>query len=249
MKENALTVTEENNPPVATINDALLQIVMRKDIDPDRLEKFLDLQIKVETRQAEKDFAEAMASFQGSCPIIKKTKGVNFTSKSGSTTKYNYSPLDEIVHIIKPLLEQNGLSFSFDIQPSGDRGLCCLLTTIGHRGGHSKSFRYEFPDIHDDTRMNESQRRKSALTFAKRAGLENALGIVTTEEDDDARRAVDAPISKEQVEEIGRLMKLTDTNEKVFLKFCQCDSFSELSDYDAKKAITALKTKRAKCIK
>lgn len=234
---------EKEEEPVTTMQTALLEIVKRTDIDPDRLEKFLDLQIKMEERQAKQAFQKAMAGFQRNCPVIAKNKKINFTSKSGNTTKYNYSPLDEIVSIIKPILGEWGLSYSFDIKPFNETK-DELITTISHEGGFEKDFSHYFRPLHDDTRMNESQRGKSAITYAKRAGLENALGIVTTEEDDDARRAVDTPASQEQIDNILALMEKTDTTEKRFLSFMKVASIEEMSAYEAKKAITALKQKR-----
>jgi len=228
------------------IQSAILQIVQRTDIDPERLEKFLDLQFKAEAKQAATAFQQALAGFQGDCPIIVRTKKINFTSKTGNTTKYNYSPLDEIVHVIKPILTKWGFSYTFDIKTTQDPQTNELVTKIYHSQGHSESFSYFYNNLHDDQRMNLSQRAKSAITYAKRAALENALGIVTAEDDDDARRANDNPISEAQLEEIKKLIKATKTKEADFLSFLKVESISDLTEFEAKKALHALKQKRAK---
>lgn len=240
--ENPLEIKKDTS-----MQDALIAIVQRTDIDPDRLEKFLDLQIKMENRQAERAFNDAMAGFQGECPIIKRTKKTDFTSKSGNQTKYDYSPLDEIVHIIKPIMSKYGLSYSFNVEENESRSK--LIVKIKHKDGHTETFNLEFEPMHDDARMNISQRRKSALTYVKRAGLENALGIVTAGEDDDAKRAIDTVASAEQLESIKDLMLKTDVTEEMFLKKYKVDSFKELSAYDAKRAIVALKERRSVCTK
>lgn len=228
------------------IQSAILEIVQRKDIDPERLEKFLDLQFKAEAIHAKKAFQQALASFQGECPIITKTKSVNFTSKTGNTTKYNYSPLDEIVFMIKPILTKYGFSFTFDIQLTENPELGLLKTKIYHAEGHSEEFVYYFPRVHDDQRMNMAQRVKSALTFAKRAALENALGVITAEEDDDARRSEDIEATDKQIKEIKRLIKATKTDETTFLTWLKAEAIESLTALDAKKAIHALKQKKAK---
>ena len=229
-----------------SMQEALLEIVTRKDIDPDRLEKFLDLQIKMENRQAELAFNNALAQFQGDCPIIQKSRKIDFEAAKGRV-KYNYSPLDEIVHIVKPLLSKYGLAYTFDIKAG--QGTSELITTITHRDGFSKTSSYTFDTIHDDGRMNSSQRRKSALTYAKRAGLENALGIVTSEEDDDARRAVNDPITAGQIEEIQELIRVTKSDVPKFLAFLNVKSLEDMSEYEGRRAIMALKEKRAQCSK
>jgi hypothetical protein len=242
----ALEIKKDNSVKEFNMQDALMQIVQRSDIDPERLEKFLDLQIKMENRQAEQAFHAAMSAFQGECPIIKRTKKTDFESKSGGKVKYDYSPLDEIVFIIKPILAKHGLSFSFDLK-EGDK-TSTLFIDISHKDGFCKRFTYPFDTIHDDGRMNLSQRRKSALTYAKRGGLESALGIVTSGEDDDARRAIDNMITGAQLNQIKELLASTKTDEKAFKDFVMVKDFAELSEYDAKRAISALKAKRSKNI-
>lgn len=233
----------KENETNISIQDALIQIVQRTDIDPDRLEKFLDLQIKMENRQAERAFNDALAEFQGECPVITKNKKTSFTSKSGSTTAYDYAPLDEIISVIKPILSKHGLSYAFDLQET--EHISKLLTTIFHKDGFSKTFTYSFDTIHDDARMNSSQRRKSALTYAKRAGLENALGLVTTGEDDDAKRAINNPITPEQISTIKDLLPKATVKEQDFFDKFKITAFAEMDEALAKKAIFQLKARRA----
>lgn len=247
-KNNPIVLLDENEsaPAVPSFESALLKIVERSDIDPERLEKFLDLHAKTQARAASIAFFDALAGFQGDCPIIPRSRKVDFTSKTGNTTKYNYAPVDEIVHIIKPHLMKWGLSFSFDIKKTDKESENELLVTVRHRGGHAETTSYFYNPLHDDQRMNQSQRAKSAITYAKRAGLENALGIVTADEDDDANRALDTTVSEAQLDEIRQLMAQTDTKEKGLLSYLKVDKFEQLSSLEAKKAIHALKQKRSK---
>lgn len=226
-----------------SIQSAILEIVKRDDINPDRLEKFLGLQIRMEERQAKVSYNNAMAAFQAECPIIKKTSKVDFKSSSGKQTKYNYSALDEIVHETKAPMTKHGFSYSFDVQTVNDTRSKIFLT-IAHRDGHEKVFEYEFNSLHDDTRMNSNQRQKSAITYAKRAILENGFGVVTAEEDDDARRAIDTPITDKQRKEIESIVKKASIKESALFNFLKVKSLDDLSSYEAKKAIHALKIKR-----
>ena len=221
------------------IQNALMEVVKNPEIDPVRLEKFLDLQIKMEDRQNLQAFNDSFAKFQNDCPIIPKTKKVAF-----GKVDYSYAPLDEMVYLIKPIMGKNGLSFSFNISSDSDIGMMILTTVISHKNGCSKSFQYFFNPLHDDARMNDSQRRKSAITFAKRSALENALGVVTAECDDDARRAVDNPATQEQLVKIHSLLKTTDTPEGQFLAYLKIESLEMLSAVDAKKALNLLNSKR-----
>lgn len=218
------------------VESAILEIVKRGDVDPARLEKFLDLQVKMEERQAERELSEALAMFQSECPTIRKTK-------KGHNS--NYAPIDEIVHIIRPILKKHGLSYSFNTNKINDNEKE-MTVTVRHTGGGKFESSYVFPALDDGGRMNSSQRGKSANSYAKRTLIENALGLVTADEDDDARRAVDDPASDEQLSNIKKLMEATQTTEERFLKYMKVEKLKEMSVYDAKRAITALKQKRSK---
>lgn len=226
-----------SNEPI-DIQSRILDIVADPNIDPDRLEKFLDLQFKVEARQAEVAFNDALARFQDECPAIIKDKKVSFKQ-----TNYAYAQLDEMVCTIRPIMAKYGLSFSFNIK-SIDPSTNELVTTVKHKAGHSVESSYFFDPMSEGGAMNGSQRRKSALTYAKRAGLENALGLVTANEDDDARRATDNPADSEQVELIEGLIKETSTDKKALLNYFKADSVKDLTYPQAKECITLLRQKK-----
>ena len=221
------------------VESPLIALAERTDLDPEKLEKLLDLHERHLAKQQESAFLLSMSAFQGDCPTIVRKKKVEF-----GKTKYDYAPLDEIVEIIRPIMAKHGLSYFFDTKSDGN--ILTVETTICHRDGFKKTFSYQSDSLHDDARMNSSQRRKSALTYSKRACLENALGLVTAGEDDDARRAIDKPISEDQAKEIAQLVEKTNSNEKQFLAFLKVDDIQELSFHEAKKAINMLKQKRAK---
>lgn len=239
---------EEPTPPIIQenqIQSALIEIVKRTDIDPDRLEKFLDVQIKMEERQQEKAFNKALAGFQGDCPIIPKSKKVNFKSNSGNTTQYNYAPLEEIAEVIKPHLDKWELSYRFKVKEIDDKKHE-LITVISHSLGHSEESGLPFNPIHDDQRMNTSQRRKSALSYIKRTGIENALGLVTADEDDDARSAVDREATESQIKQIYALIEETKSNLPDFLNFLQVESLETMSEQEANRGLNALITKKTR---
>lgn len=229
---------KEENHPVVSIQSALLDIVQRKDIDPERLKQFLDLQIEQEDRQARMAFMHAMAGFQGECPVIPKSKRVNFKS-----VDYRYSPIEEMTRLITPITKKWGLSYTFDIRKTDNPTENNLVTIISHEAGFSKEFNYYFENTHSDDRMNNSQKAKSAITYAKRAALENALGIVTGGEDTDAHEPVgDATVP--QMAEIKTLIDEVKPDMSRFLKFLGAENIDSLTAAQAERAIHGLKQKR-----
>jgi len=67
----------------------------------------------------------ALSAFQGENPEIKKTKHVDFTTKTGQRVDYWYAPLDEFVSTIRPFLAKHGLSFTHE--EAGEGKIRCVL--------------------------------------------------------------------------------------------------------------------------
>lgn len=236
--------TELAEPAEFDIRKTLVDLTQNPDIDPERLEKFMTLQERWEDRQAQKAFNEAMARFQGECPTIKKKKKVDFTSRSGNRVKYNYSPLEEITGLIKPIMDKHGLAFTFSTKPA-EENETTLMVKISHVMGHSEVTEWTFPAVHDDQRMTMSQRKKSALSYAKRAGLENALGIVTEEEDDDSRGTEEELLTDLQNKKLHALIKETNTNRDEMKAYFKLESMKDMTKTQAETAIHMLETKKA----
>lgn len=221
------------------LDGPLAQLASRTDIDPEKLEKLLDIQIQWENRQRETAFMDAFSAFQEECPIIRKNKKVNYNK-----TNYSYATFDEMVYTIKPILTKHGLSFAFDT--AIENGMLIVKTIITHRLGHSVTYRYTTEAIGDAGAANMTQKRKSALTYAKRASLENALGLATEGDDDDAQRAADRMASEELIKRVNDLIEITGVDMETFLSYSKVKSVSELTESKAKKAILALEAKESK---
>lgn len=176
--------TEIIAQPNQSVNvEALISQGIDKGLSVDTMERLLAMRRELKAEFAKEAFDRSMAAFQSECPIIGKSKAVNFTSKrTGSKTSYSYAPLDEIIKQVKPLLQRHGFSYSFDTQTNG---MVTNFCTVTHELGHSKTNKFEVP-IDKEAYMNEQQKFGSANTFGKRYAFLNAFGILTGDEDDDS---------------------------------------------------------------
>lgn len=145
------------------------------------MEKMFALRERVKAEKAREEFVKALSQFQDDCPVIKKTKQV--LNKDGRSVRYTFAPLDAIVSQIKKPLKANGLSYRWETT-SGDKKMTatCIVT---HTLGHSERSSFEVP-VDSEGFMTAPQKVASALTFAKRYSLCNALGIATSDDDTDA---------------------------------------------------------------
>jgi len=178
-----MTAIEKVNKVLVQDNsvESLISQAIAGNVPVETLERLFGLREKVKAEKAREAFVDAMAVFQSNCPVIKKTKKV--MNKDGRTIRYTFAPIDSIVEQIKSPLASARLSYTWDVKE--ETGKITAICTITHALGHSSTSSFSVP-IDQEGYMTAPQKVASALTFAKRYTLCNALGISTGEEDTDA---------------------------------------------------------------
>jgi hypothetical protein len=171
---------------------------IEKGLPVETMEKLFALREKVKAEYAKEEFMRAMANFQKDCPIIEKKNAVK--NKSGQVV-YHFANLGDIVEQVKKPLGDNELSYDFVTEDLKDfLKVTCVVT---HSLGHSKSSSFQIP-IGTEAYMTDVQKYGARLTFAKRYAFCNALGILTNDEDIDAKENQKVNISKEIVEQVEK---------------------------------------------
>lgn len=160
----------------------LIELAISTNADIEKLEKLMALQERWEAKEAKKAFYQALSNFQRECPVIKKNRTVDFTSKDGrGRTNYNYANLASIEEQIKEPMAKYGLSKTFKQDHSKSIEVTCC---ISHVDGHS-----ECVSMHSNSdttgNKNSIQAIGSAVTYLQRYTLLSALGITTADEDKD----------------------------------------------------------------
>jgi DNA-binding transcriptional regulator YiaG len=202
VEAEVLAQSKEIIPQENTIVNFNVESLMAKAIEhglsPETMEKFLAMRMQLKQEWAKEQYNKAMALFQSECPTIVKTKGVK--TKSGIVA-YKYAPIESIVEQVKPYLQKNGFSYStgMEVLPDGVRVVC----KVTHIDGHSEESAMQVPLGTKTEIMSQSQVTAAASTFAKRYAFCNAFGILTGDEDTDAR-----PQEKEEVFDDSQVLKL-----------------------------------------
>jgi ERF superfamily protein len=227
-------------PQEATSIVQLLHLAVERGTPVAELKELVDLHERMERRQAEKDFAEAMAAFQRECPQIKKSSTASVVTKSGGKYSYTYAELDEIVRTVGPILAQHGLSYTWDT--AVDKSLLTCTCVVRHIGGHHVESRFTLPTDASSPGMNSQQAVGAALTYARRQSLVAAIGLTMTDEDTDG---IDpTPITEDQVTMILDLLQETGANHQKFLEYINATSVSLIRASDFDRAVRALRAKR-----
>ena len=172
----------------------LLQLAVEKDIDVDKLEKLMAMQERWNEQQAKKEYYASLSKFQMECPPILKTK-------AGYDKRYYYTPLDQIIKVIKEPLFNNRLTYRWE-QENKDKRIVvtCIIT---HVSGHSEKTTLE--DLADTSgSKNAIQAMGSTVQYLRRYTLESVLGIATSSTDVDGQQPKEKTVklSKEASSEL-----------------------------------------------
>lgn len=162
--------TTENNSFLALMQTALTT----PNMDVSVLKDMLAMQKEVMVQQAIIDFNNDFSEMSREIPVIAHTK------KSYSTT---YTPLEDIVNIIRPILSKYGFSVSFNNNQVA-AGFITITCQLRHKGGHMIENMLTLPTEAATKGMNAMQAIGAAISYGKRYTLCGILNIATTADDD-----------------------------------------------------------------
>ena len=168
--------------PIGLDAEALIMKGIEAKVPVETMERLLAMREKLNEEKAKTEFFKALAGFQSDCPIIHKNKKV--MQKNSNQVRYSYASLDSIVKQVSPHLAKWGLSYMFKSETVNSS--IVQTCEIRHFLGHAESSSFTIP-IDPDGFMGDAQKSGSASTYAKRYALTNALGILTSDDDDDGQ--------------------------------------------------------------
>lgn len=240
----ARPATEQRAPAVRSASASmadLLYMAVERGTPVAELRELVALHGLMEQRQAQQDFAAAMAAFQAECPSIKKASTAKFSTRSGGEMSYTFAALDEIAATVNPILAKHGLSYTWDANVQG--GTLTCVCTVRHCNGHSTSSSIALP-MDSASAMSSQQKVGSAYTFARRLSLTSALGLTTTDDDTDGRDERGANITPEQADTLAALVDEVRVSVPRFLKAFGASSFDTIPANRYAEAVQALEKKR-----
>lgn len=165
----------------ATTPLSLLEQALAKGVDLDQLQKLMDLQERWEKKEAKKAFLDARARFQTLVPVINKKKKASINSAKGNYS-YRFADLGVISAAIKDALNECGLTYRWEFDESGGKQKVTCI--ISHRDGHEEATTME-AGLDSTGGKNDIQQKGSTNTYLQRYTLIGALGLSTSDEDND----------------------------------------------------------------
>lgn len=148
-------------------------------------------------------FFEALMQVQAELPEIKKTREARVSTQKGGMYSYKYADLATILRSAMPILHKHGFVIIHYPEFEGDDVL--VKTVLRHISGHSESVTVRI------RRGVTPQDAGSAITYARRYGIQCLLGIAADDDDDAA--AVTEAIRDNELSEVASMLDEAETLE------------------------------------
>jgi len=203
----AVRLPDEAQLPAPRNELELIQrLALDPRVDPDKLQRLLEMRFAVEQRDAELQYREAMSRLQPRLPIINKRGKIILMRDGQFKGETRFARWDDIHRGCMPLLCEEGFSVSFnteDVPPNKTR----ILITVSHRAGHSETSSVTLPAIDESPGKGNVQKAGSVFSYGRRYAFCDAFNILTEEQDDDGTGGVPKPITLEQKNQILNLLQ------------------------------------------
>lgn len=206
---------------VADYGASLMAVIAKAARDPnvdiDKMERLLQMQERVEARQAEAAFSQAMNKAQSDMRPIA-------ANASNPQTKSRYATFDKLDRVLRPIYTDNGFSLSFDEGESPKPDHVRVLCYVSHVAGHTRTYHRDMPADGKGAKggdvMTKTHAAGAAGSYGARYLLKGIFNVAVGEEDDDGNESHARPnlIGDVQWAEIISLIEATNTETA---KFCE----------------------------
>lgn len=231
----------ERAAPAASFGQWLMEAMRDPTIPAEKLQVMMQMRREVLSDQAREAFHEHFAAFSAELPQVARDGTVDLGPGKG---KYNFTTIEAMDEILRPLLAKHGLALSF--ASSDDKDLIVVTGTLSGWGWERTST-YSLPPDTGPGR-NALQARGSSRRYAKRYITDDLCNVVRKGKDDDGRGAMEALIDPTQIAQLTDLIKATKTDEKNFLAMMVsgAESLADIRQRDFNRLLMALQLKRGK---
>ena len=188
---NAVTKVQEPGTQVAEYSASLLEVISRAASDPnvdiDKMERLIAMQERIQTRDAETAFNQALNAAQSEMRPIA-------TNASNPQTKSRYATFDKLDRVLRPIYTAHGFSLSFDEGDSPKEEHVRVLCYVSHVCGHTRTYHRDMPADGKGAKggdvMTKTHAAGAAGSYGARYLLKGIFNVAVGEDDEDGNTVV-----------------------------------------------------------
>ena len=189
------------------------RLAANPDVDPEKLQKFMEMQEHILDRNAKQAFNAAMTKTQNKIELV-------VAKSDNAQTGSKYANLKEVLIKAKPIYTTEGFSLMFYEGESKKEGHKRVCVDIMHEQGHTEQrygeFAIQTTGIAGKAMMTQIHGEGSAFSYGRRYLTCMIFNIPTGEDDDGNAAGKEDPkfTTKAQKKEIEGLFKTLKLSEK-----------------------------------
>ncbi len=205
----------------------ILEYAIEKKLEPEQIEKFWEIQQKIDKENARRAYTVSMVKAQAN--IKKVTK-----NKRNDQTNSNYADLTAVCEMATPIHTAEGIALSFYEGESKKDGVARTCVDIIHDGGHIES---KFIDLDIDNKGPKGTVNKtsihgkgSSFSYARRY-FTCMIFNIPTGDDNDGNSASGKPvetITEEQLSILTDLINNQKAPETQWLEWAKVESLETM---------------------
>jgi len=216
---------------------SILQSAVSSGAGIDTIERLVALQERMQAKEAERQWDDAMNRCQNQMRII----GVNATNPQ---TRSKYATYDKLDRVLRPIYSAETFSLSFGTAdcPLADH---VRVTCRVSRSGHSRDYQIDMPADGKGAKggdvMTKTHATGAAASYGMRYLLKMIFNVAVGEDDDDGNSAGPKASEPELLERLDWIRNC-DTLEELQGSYTQSFKWAkEIGDQDAMKSLVAAK--------
>jgi ERF superfamily protein len=231
---------------------AIVGMAENPALDVEKLKALIEMQDRMEDRQAERAFTKAFVAMQGMIPTVKRNGTLEYPvdkNKPDGPKRLvsKYAKWEDIEAAIQPILAEHHFGLSFKITPRlVDGGGLLVAAVLRHGDGHTEIGDPIPVPLDTSGGKNNIQAYGSALSYGQRYAAK-AAGLIRIEgDDDDGKRGGMVFVTEEQVLQLQALALETKTEEGLFVELMTSEarSWEEIDAKDFPRLANALQRKK-----
>lgn len=235
----------KREPDAVSETNAIIQVIERAasnpSVDIDKMERLLQMQERILSRNAESEFTASMTRAQAKIGRV----AADATNPQTRSKYATYAALDRV---LRPVYTEEGFALSFDTGEAPQPDQVRVLCYVSHVSGHTRTHHVDMPADGKGAKGGDVMTKTHAAGAAMQYGMRYLLKLifnVAVGEDDDGNSATTIQrITAKQAADIDALIDEVGADKAKFLRYFKIDSTDRLSAAAYKDAIAMLEAKR-----
>jgi hypothetical protein len=228
-------------PEPVDVSSAIIRLASDPSVDVSKLEKLMELHERMQSRQAEAEFAAALSACQSGMVRIQAD-----ASNPQTHSKYaSYAALDRA---LRPIYTGHGIAISYDTKPADKPEMIRVVAYVS-RGSFTRTYSVDMPADGKGAKggdvMTKTHATGAAMSYGMRYLLKMIFNVAVGEDDKDGNEAV-STLSDEQVANIEALLTETGSNRAAFLTYMKVKSLSDIPSANYSAVVKIIEAKRRK---